>query len=171
MSVAIFCSYAIQFYVPVTILLPFFHERVSERYHLLVEYALRFTMVLFTCKENFNLKLYRFVLTFTSFFIVVALGAAIPKLDLFISLVGAVSSSTLALLAPPIIDTVTHWPDQAWTFFNLLKSNQLLNLPFFQGYGYSRLIRNVLYFTIGFVGFLTGSYVSISEIVKYFTSE
>jgi len=39
-----------QFYVPVTILLPFFKSRVSERYHLMTEYALRFALVLFTCK-------------------------------------------------------------------------------------------------------------------------
>ncbi len=41
----------------------------------------------------------------------VGLAAAIPKLDLFISLVGAASSSTLALLAPSFIDTVLFWPD------------------------------------------------------------
>ena len=89
----------------------------------------------------------QFNLLFISNFLV-ALGAAIPRLDLFISLVGAVSSSTLALMAPPIIDTVTFWPDKGW-----------MNL---------RIVRNATFFIIGLVGFLTGSYVSLAEIVKYF---
>ena len=83
-------------------------------------------------------------------FKIVALAAAIPKLDLFISLVGAVSSSTLALMAPPIIDTVTFWP-------------QMGKLKW-------RLWRNVFLFTIGFLGFLTGSFVSMKNIINYFQS-
>ena len=78
----------------------------------------------------------------------VTLAAAIPKLDLFISLVGAMSSSTLALMAPPIIDTVTNWGNfSAW-----------------------RLIRNLFLFTLGFLGFLTGTFVSLRNIVNYFAS-
>ena len=79
----------------------------------------------------------------------VTLAAAIPKLDLFISLVGAMSSSTLALMAPPIIDTVTNWESgkTAW-----------------------RSSRNLFLFTIGFLGFLTGTFVSLKNIVHYFAS-
>ena len=85
MSLAIFFSYAIQFYVPVNIINSYIHDRISPDKHLKVEYLIRLGLVLFT---------------FT-------LAAVIPKLDLFISLVGSVSSSTLALIAPSIIDTVT----------------------------------------------------------------
>ena len=75
--------------------------RVSAEHHLKAEYALRYLMVMVTF----------------------SLAAAIPKLDLFISLVsarslagphswcpqvGSVSSSTLALMAPAVIDTVTQ---------------------------------------------------------------
>ena len=78
----------------------------------------------------------------------VTLAAAIPKLDLFISLVGAMSSSTLALMAPPIIDTVTNWEKlSAW-----------------------RVSRNLFLFTLGFLGFLTGTFVSLKNIVHYFAS-
>ena len=84
--------------------------------------------------------------TYSSFS--VTLAAAIPKLDLFISLVGAMSSSTLALMAPPIIDTVTNWEKfSAW-----------------------RVIRNLFLFTLGFLGFLTGTFVSLKNIVHYFAS-
>ena len=85
MALAIFFSYAIQFYVPVDIINSYIQERISQDKHLKVEYLLRLGLVLFTF----------------------SLAAAIPKLDLFISLVGSVSSSTLALMAPSIIDTVT----------------------------------------------------------------
>ena len=80
------------------------------------------------------------------FLLPVTLAAVIPKLDLFISLVGSVSSSTLALMAPPIIDTITNWE----TMSKL------------------RIVKNALIFTIGFLGFVTGSYVSGSQIIYYF---
>ena len=41
----------------------------------------------------------------------VGMAGAIPRLDIFSSLVGAPSSSTLALLAPPLIDSVLFWDD------------------------------------------------------------
>ena len=85
MALAIFFSYAIQFYVPVDIINSYLQERISAENHIKAEYLVRLVLVLFT---------------FT-------LAAVIPKLDLFISLGGAVSSSTLALMAPSIIDTVT----------------------------------------------------------------
>ena len=89
MALAIFFSYAIQFYVPVDIINSYLQPRISPDKHLKAEYLLRLGLVLFTF----------------------SLAAAIPKLDLFISLVGSVSSSTLALMAPSIIDTVTAGQD------------------------------------------------------------
>jgi len=127
MSLAIFLSYALQFYVPVELLNPFIQRRVSPEYHLRAEYCLRIGLVL---------------LTFS-------LAAAVPKLDLFISLVGSVSSSTLALMAPPIIDTVTKGPHCTWQTF----------------------VKNILIFLVGFFGFLLGSYVSVGNIFKYFMGD
>lgn len=126
MSLAVFFTYALQFYVPVEIVLPWVHRRVRAEHHLKAEYALRYLMVMVTF----------------------SLAAAIPKLDLFISLVGSVSSSTLALMAPAVIDTVT------------------------QGDRCSRLraTKNVIMFLIGFLGFLTGSYVSIRNIITFFVN-
>merc|ERR1719167_262696 len=42
-------------------------------------------------------------------FLTFGLAAAIPKIDLFISLIGAVASSTLALIAPSIMHTLVFW--------------------------------------------------------------
>ena len=124
MSLAIFFSYALQFYVPVDIINPYIQDRLDPSHHMKAEYILRLSLVIFT---------------FT-------LAAAIPKLDLFISLVGSVSSSTLALMAPAIIDIVT------------------------QGAQCSALrkVKNVAIFVFGFVGFAAGTGVSLYNIVHFF---
>lgn len=127
MSLAVFFTYALQFYVPVDLLNPFIQRRINPQNYLKAEYALRFSLVM---------------LTF-------ALAAAIPKLDLFISLVGSVSSSTLAMMAPAIIDTVTQGERCSWP----------------------RAFKNLILFILGFFGFITGSYVSIRNIIKYFVGE
>jgi len=127
MSLAVFFTYALQVYVPIDIINPFIQRRISPPNYLKAEYALRFSLVL---------------LTFS-------LAAAIPKLDLFISLVGAVASSTLALMAPAVIDTVTQGERCGW----------------------QRALKNVIIFIIGFLGFISGSYVSIRNIINYFIGD
>uniref|UniRef100_A0A182W4U8 Amino acid transporter transmembrane domain-containing protein n=1 Tax=Anopheles minimus TaxID=112268 RepID=A0A182W4U8_9DIPT len=87
MAVAVLASYALQFYVPMTILAPVVTKHFHHRH--CAEYVLRLVTVLLT-----------FVL-----------AAIIPNLGTFISLVGAVSTSTLALVFPPLIDLLTLWPD------------------------------------------------------------
>lgn len=124
MSLSVFFTYALQFYVPITVMGPYLQTKVSPENYLKSEYLLRVVLVL---------------LTF-------GMAAAIPRLDLFISLVGAVSSSTLALLAPAVIDTVTNW-DTMSRF---------------------RIWKNVAVFIFGFVGFIAGTFVSVLNIVKYF---
>uniref|UniRef100_A0A182Y517 Amino acid transporter transmembrane domain-containing protein n=1 Tax=Anopheles stephensi TaxID=30069 RepID=A0A182Y517_ANOST len=86
MAVAVLASYALQFYVPMTILAPAVTKHFRHRH--CAEYGLRLVTVLLT-----------FVL-----------AAIIPNLGTFISLVGAVSTSTLALVFPPLIDLLTLWP-------------------------------------------------------------
>ena len=49
-SMAIFFSYGLQFYVPVMILLPYVKEKFSRFNELKVEFALRFGLVMLTCK-------------------------------------------------------------------------------------------------------------------------
>ena len=159
MSLAIFFSYGLQFYVPIELLLPPLKARVSEQWQLTAEFVLRYSIVLFTCKLITELKITDTankwiknsdLIFFSSF--LVALAAAIPKLDLFISLVGSISSSTLALMAPPIIHSLTYWSD--------LKSSK---------YGLLLILRNVFLFCLGFVGFIAGGFVSLSNIIEYFS--
>ncbi|XP_055708651.1 proton-coupled amino acid transporter-like protein CG1139 isoform X1 [Phlebotomus papatasi] len=77
----------------------------------------------------------------------VAIAAAIPNLGPFISLIGAVCLSTLGLIFPSVIEIVTYW-ENGMGRFNW------------------RLWKNILLILFGIVGFLTGSYVSIIEIIE-----
>jgi len=81
------------------------------------------------------------------FFIAVALAEVVPNLSALISLVGAVSSSTLALIFPPIINICTNWA---------------------VGYGKYRwtLWKDITLMIIGILMFTTGSYVSMENIIK-----
>uniref|UniRef100_A0A674MB47 Solute carrier family 36 member 1 n=1 Tax=Takifugu rubripes TaxID=31033 RepID=A0A674MB47_TAKRU len=74
-----------------------------------------------------------------------ALAILIPMLDLVISLVGSVSSSFLALIFPPLLQILT-----------------------FHREGVSPLVvlKNVLISLIGFVGFVSGTYVAIHQIIS-----
>ena len=59
MSLAIFFSYGLQFYVPIELLLPPLKDRVSEQWQLTAEFGLRYSIVLFTCKLITEPKIYR----------------------------------------------------------------------------------------------------------------
>lgn len=71
----------------------------------------------------------------------------IPQLNLFISLVGAFSGSYLALILPPVLEIITFWDE-----------------------GISKVViaKDIVIAAIGFVGFVTGTYTSILQIVSTF---
>lgn len=125
MAIAIFLSYSLQFYVPMNILWPAVKKHLhTEKSKYLGEYVLRTGLV----------------------FLTFALAIAIPNLGAVISLVGAFSSSALALIFPPLIEIVTFWPNKLgrfhWIFW-----------------------KDIAIVIFGFVGFVIGSYVSILNIV------
>ncbi|XP_068428175.1 proton-coupled amino acid transporter 1 isoform X2 [Clinocottus analis] len=74
-----------------------------------------------------------------------ALAVLIPELDLVISLVGSFSSSFLALIFPPILQILTFHSEGA------------MSLP--------TAAKNVVITLIGLIGFLTGTYVTIEQII------
>lgn len=125
MALAIFLSYGLQFYVPINIVGPWVRSRMSsEQSEEIAEYLLRVGLVIFT-----------FVL-----------AAIIPNLGAVISLVGAVSSSTLALIFPPIIDIVTFYP-------NYGKNNW-------------KLWKDLFVLIFGVLGFVFGTYASVNQILN-----
>ncbi|XP_046387616.1 proton-coupled amino acid transporter-like protein CG1139 isoform X2 [Ischnura elegans] len=125
MALAIFLSYGLQFYVPVGILWPFIKPRLqTEQAQKVGEYTLRVVLV---------------IITF-------GLAAAIPNLGAVISLVGAVSSSTLALIFPPFIEIITFW-DKGLGKYNWV------------------LWKDIFIMIFGLLGFGFGTYASIMNIV------
>ena len=76
------------------------------------------------------------------------LAELIPHLALFISLVGSLAGAALALLFPPLIELLCY-------------------------YGQKRLtpavwIRNLILMSFGFLGFTTGTYSSLRQIILVF---
>ncbi|XP_055941372.1 proton-coupled amino acid transporter 1-like isoform X2 [Argiope bruennichi] len=131
-ALAIFLSYALQLYVPISIIWPYLKKKFNlERYtnkdQLIMEYLLRSVLV----------------------FITFLMAIAIPNLDLLISLVGALASSSLALIFPPIIELCTVW--------NSNMSPRKFRLV---------LMKDIFIVIFGIFGSVIGTYTVISEIVE-----
>ncbi|XP_070501979.1 proton-coupled amino acid transporter 1 isoform X1 [Chironomus tepperi] len=125
MAVAIFLSYTIQFYVPVNIIGPWLRSQLhGDHVRRFADYGLRIALVLLT-----------FIL-----------AAMIPNLGAVISLVGAVSSSALALIFPPIIEIITFWPNK------LGKYNWIL-------------WKDIVIIIFGIMGFIFGTFTSVLQIL------
>ncbi|KAF6281356.1 solute carrier family 36 member 1 [Rhinolophus ferrumequinum] len=122
-SIGIFFTYALQFYVPAEIIIPFFVARVPEHWGLVVDLSVRTMLVGLTC----------------------VLAILIPRLDLVISLVGSVSSSALALIIPPLLEITTYYSE---------------------GMNPLTIAKDALISTLGFVGFVVGTYQALSELIQ-----
>lgn len=80
------------------------------------------------------------------FYRTVVAAALIPNLSGIISLVGAFSSSALALIFPPVIEIITFWPDKL-------------------GKHDWKLWKDVIIMIFGITGFVFGTYASIENIL------
>jgi len=123
-TAAILLSYPLQLYVAVAVLTEAMRRPGDGRPAVLgKEYAVRYGLVLFT------------------------FGAAlsINNLGLFIALVGSVSSTSLALLVPPLVHLLTFWGER--------------------GAG-GRWLQTVVILTFAFLGMVTGGYTAILDLIE-----
>lgn len=74
-----------------------------------------------------------------------------PKLNLFISLIGALCATALALVFPPVIQLISAWGTS-------------------EGPGAFLLAKNSVILLIAAIGFSTGTYESISALVTEFST-
>lgn len=90
-------------------------------------------------------------LVFRSFMVLTtfAVAIAIPKLDLLLSLIGAVCSTILALVLPPLMEFIIMPCDSNFTWWWITFKNSVILI-------------------LALLGFLTGGYESISAIIHYF---
>uniref|UniRef100_A0AAY4D5W1 Amino acid transporter transmembrane domain-containing protein n=1 Tax=Denticeps clupeoides TaxID=299321 RepID=A0AAY4D5W1_9TELE len=119
-SFGVFVSFAIQFFVPVEILLRPLLEHSRNNWKQPVELLFRMFLVCLTC----------------------LVAVLVPRLDVVISLVGAFSSSALALVFPPLLELIILSPPPP-----------------------TNIIKNLLIALLGVLGFLTGTYVTMEEII------
>nr|XP_039272594.1 proton-coupled amino acid transporter 1-like isoform X2 [Styela clava] len=166
-AVVILIGYLLQFYVPFQILAPWIEKfRNPKR----VDFLLRISMVIFTC----------------------LCAIAIPNIGDYIALIGACSSSFLALIFPPIIESMTFHSKAGETYVEYTSpseqdfaaddaSQSLINSenankspPKQRSYLISQnskglscftIFKNVLILSFGIIGFIAGSIVSVKDII------
>ncbi|XP_028409351.1 proton-coupled amino acid transporter 1-like [Dendronephthya gigantea] len=121
-AVSVFFSFFIQAYVPIKIIEPPLFELIPEKRHLIIDTAIRIIIVLITC----------------------GLAAAIPQLHNVISLVGALSMSSLGFVFPVAIHSITFYNDLSWLVH----------------------AKNIFIFLFGILGSLAGTYTAVYNIIK-----
>lgn len=127
MALAILFTYSLQFYVPMEMIWRQIHNKISVRYHNLTQITIRTLAVVGS----------------------VALAAAFPDLELFISLCGAIFLSSLGLLTPAIVDTVHKW-DRGLGCYNWI------------------LYKNIFIGVISLIALFAGSSMSIQGMLAKF---
>uniref|UniRef100_A0A182JIZ1 Amino acid transporter transmembrane domain-containing protein n=1 Tax=Anopheles atroparvus TaxID=41427 RepID=A0A182JIZ1_ANOAO len=127
-ATGVLLGFALQFFVAIMIMWPMVESRVeiARRHPFRCEMAFRVAMVLVTF----------------------LIAECVPKLSLFISLIGAFCSSALALMFPPVIELIVAYsaPERTPSRWLLLKNAGILLLAG--------------------LGFATGTYESVSKIIQ-----
>lgn len=126
-ATAILFTFGLNFYIPMDILWKTVQSKISKEKHNIAQIGIRSGIIL----------------------VLAVLAIAVPDLEPFIALVGAVFFSTLGLLVPAITEQLYLWPET--------------------GRFHWLLIKNVLLGTFAILAAIAGSTVSIMEIVKIYT--
>ncbi|XP_058467632.1 proton-coupled amino acid transporter-like protein CG1139 [Malaya genurostris] len=126
-ALGVLLGYALQFFVAIAIMWPSVQCRLNITQHkTLAEMGFRVGMV----------------------FVTFIIAECVPKLSLFISLIGALCSTALALIFPPIIELIVAYSDG--------ERNPSVFL----------LAKNIFILLLALLGFFTGSYESLTKIIQ-----
>lgn len=123
-ALAMLFTFGLQFYVPSIILWSKVQDKISLPRHNVAQIGIRIGCIL----------------------LMGVVSMAVPKLEPFIGLVGAIFFSILGLFVPTFVQSVFMWPDTGRFHWNLIK--------------------NVLLSTAGFLALVTGTWVSVQDIYR-----
>uniref|UniRef100_A0A1B6ILH6 Amino acid transporter transmembrane domain-containing protein n=1 Tax=Homalodisca liturata TaxID=320908 RepID=A0A1B6ILH6_9HEMI len=126
-ALSILFTYGLQFTVPSEIVWKKISHKVKEEHHDKCYYVMRALMIIGT----------------------VLIAIALPDLEPFISLVGAICFSILGLLCPAIIEIITFWEEPE--YFGLLKW---------------RLLKDLILILMSIFALVSGTYASVSKIIE-----
>ncbi|XP_055911952.1 proton-coupled amino acid transporter 1 [Eupeodes corollae] len=127
-SLGVLLGYPLQFFVAIQIMFPAVQQMFKLNQNSIVgELVFRTAMVVIT----------------------LAIAELVPKLSLFISLIGALCSTALALVFPPLIELIVRTENS-------------------KGPGVQIFAKNIFILILALLGFSTGTYESISAIIKEF---
>lgn len=128
-ALGVLLGYAIQFFVAIQIMFPSIRStfKFADKHPLVGELLFRSVMVLVTF----------------------GVAELVPNLSLLLSLIGAVCSTVLALVLPPLIE------------FIILSCDE-------NGIGWFVFVKNTVILLISLIGFVTGGYESLSSIIKFY---
>lgn len=153
LSFAIFLTHGLAGYVAIDIT---WTEYVSDSIknhprQTFFNYLIRTSVVLVTCEwsETLTGSFRQIIYAILSFAVLLAI--AVPNLDLFISLFGALCLSTLGFAFPAIIECATYW--------NHMKGGSRMTL----------LLKDASLVMVGVVGLVVGTYTSMAEIIRSFS--
>ncbi|XP_059608089.1 proton-coupled amino acid transporter 1-like [Phlebotomus argentipes] len=121
-------GYHLMFFVAVEIMWPIVKDKLRVSSLLLGERIFRVALIIIT----------------------MLIAKFVPKLSLFISLIGAVLSTALALIFPPLIDLLCKWETN-------------------KGLRAGVLMKNILIVLIALLGFITCGYESLVQLIREFS--
>ncbi|KAG4068669.1 hypothetical protein HA402_002360 [Bradysia odoriphaga] len=127
-SLGMWLTFPLQFFVPIQIMWPQINQRFGP-----FKNPLRYEL------------LFRTLMVMITF----AIAELVPRLNLFISLIGALCATALALVFPPVIQLVSSFSSS-------------------EGLGALVIIKNCVILVIAILGFSTGTYESISALAVAF---
>lgn len=141
-AISVAFTYILQMYVAFMIMFPWIYRKFGPfRFQYWVEVLFKTFLSAIACKKNWKLRWPTYYIELSDI-----LAETIPYLGEFISLVGAIGGTSLALVFPPLLELVT----------------------FYETIGCFGIFKNIVILAIGFTGIVTGTYAACNEIFLKF---